>query len=47
LRAGHSRRKFHDIHAIHVSPITTEAIARIDIPELRRRIEEPRLIELQ
>jgi transposase len=26
---GHSRRKFHDIHAIHASPITIEAIARI------------------
>src|ERR1700680_647916 len=26
---AHSRRKFHDIHAIHASPITTEAIARI------------------
>jgi transposase len=26
---AHARRKFHDIHAIHASPITTEAIARI------------------
>jgi hypothetical protein len=26
---AHTRRKFHDIHAIHASPITTEAIARI------------------
>lgn len=25
----HARRKFHDIHAVHPSPITTEAIARI------------------
>lgn len=26
---AHTRRKFHDIHAIHPSPITTEAIDRI------------------
>jgi transposase len=26
---AHARRKFYDIHAIHASPITTEAIARI------------------
>jgi hypothetical protein len=26
---AHARRKFHDIHAIHASPITTEALARI------------------
>lgn len=26
---AHTRRKFHDIHAIHPSPITTEAIERI------------------
>jgi hypothetical protein len=26
---AHARRKFHDIHAIHASPITSEAIARI------------------
>jgi hypothetical protein len=26
---AHARRKFHDIHAIHASPITTEAITRI------------------
>lgn len=26
---AHARRKFHDIHALHASPITTEAIARI------------------
>jgi hypothetical protein len=26
---AHARRKFHDIHAIHASPITTEAINRI------------------
>ena len=26
---AHARRKFHDIHAIHASPITTEAPARI------------------
>jgi hypothetical protein len=26
---AHSRRKFHDIHAVHASPTTTEAIARI------------------
>jgi transposase len=26
---AHTRRKFHDIHAVHASPITTEAIARI------------------
>jgi len=26
---AHTRRKFHDIHAVHASPITTEALARI------------------
>jgi transposase len=26
---AHARRKFHDIHVVHASPITTEAIARI------------------
>jgi len=26
---AHTRRKFHDIHVAHASPITTEAIARI------------------
>jgi hypothetical protein len=26
---AHARRKFHDIHVIHASPITTEAISRI------------------
>lgn len=26
---AHTRRKFHDIHAVHALPITTEAIARI------------------
>jgi transposase len=26
---AHARRKFHDIHAVHASPITTEAITRI------------------
>jgi transposase len=26
---AHARRKFHDIHAIHASPTTTEALARI------------------
>ena len=26
---AHTRRKFHDIHAIHASPITTEALDRI------------------
>src|SRR5271170_2008853 len=26
---AHARRKFHDIHAVHASPITSEAIARI------------------
>jgi transposase len=26
---AHARRKFHDIHAIHASPITTEALTRI------------------
>ena len=26
---AHSRRKFHDIHVVHASPITTEALARI------------------
>lgn len=25
----HTRRKFHDIHAVHASAITTEALARI------------------
>ena len=26
---AHARRKFHEIHAIHASPTTTEALARI------------------
>ncbi len=26
---AHARRKFHDIHVVHASPTTTEAIARI------------------
>jgi len=26
---AHTRRKFHDIHAVHASPTTTEALARI------------------
>jgi hypothetical protein len=26
---AHARRKFHEIHAVHASPITTEALARI------------------
>jgi transposase len=26
---AHARRKFHDIHVVHASPITTEAISRI------------------
>ena len=26
---AHARRKFHDIHVVHASPITTEAIRRI------------------
>lgn len=26
---AHARRKFHDIHAVHASPATTEALARI------------------
>ena len=51
---AHARRKFHDIHVVHGSPITTEAIARIgalygieeDIrgksAELRREIRQAR-----
>jgi transposase len=51
---AHARRKFHDIHVIHASPITTEAIQRIgalygieeDIrgkpAELRREIRQAR-----
>ncbi len=51
---AHARRKFHDIHVVHASPITTEAIHRIgalygieeDIrgkpAELRREIRQTR-----
>jgi transposase len=51
---AHARRKFHDIHAIHASPITTEALTRIgalygienDVrgkpAELRREIRQTR-----
>ena len=51
---AHARRKFHDIHVVHASPITTEAIVRIgalygieeDIrgkpAELRREIRQAR-----
>jgi transposase len=51
---AHARRKFHDIHAIHTSPITTEALARIgalyrieeDVrgkpAELRREVRQTR-----
>jgi len=51
---AHSRRKFHDIHAIHASPITTEALARIGAlyrieeevrgkpAELRREVRQTR-----
>lgn len=51
---AHARRKFHDIHAVHASPITTEAIARIGAlygieeevrgkpAELRREIRQAR-----
>jgi len=51
---AHARRKFHDIHAIHASPITTEALARIgalyrieeDVrgkpAELRREVRQTR-----
>ena len=51
---AHARRKFHDIHVVHASPITTEAIRRIgalygieeDIrgkpAELRREIRQAR-----
>jgi hypothetical protein len=28
---AHARRKFHDIHVVHASPITTEAIQRIGV----------------
>jgi transposase len=28
---SHARRKFHDIHVVHASPITTEAIHRIGV----------------
>jgi transposase len=51
---AHARRKFHDIHVVHASPITTEAIRRIgalygieeDVrgkpAELRREIRQAR-----
>jgi hypothetical protein len=51
---AHARRKFHDIHVVHASPITTEAIARIGAlygieeevrgkpAELRREIRQAR-----
>jgi hypothetical protein len=51
---AHTRRKFHDIHAVHASPITTEALARIGAlyaieeqirgkpAELRREIRQAR-----
>jgi transposase len=51
---AHARRKFHDIHVIHASPITTEAISRIGalygiedtirgkLAELRREIRQTR-----
>jgi len=51
---AHARRKFHDIHVVHASPITTEAISRIGAlygieeevrgkpAELRREIRQAR-----
>ena len=51
---AHTRRKFHDIHAVQASPITTEALARIGAlyaieeqirgkpAELRREIRQAR-----
>jgi transposase len=51
---AHARRKFHDIHAIHPSPITTEVLARIGAlyrleeevrgkpAELRREVRQTR-----
>jgi hypothetical protein len=51
---AHARRKLHDIHAIHASPITTEALARIGAlyrieeevrgkpAELRREVRQTR-----
>jgi len=51
---AHARRKFHDIHAIHASPITTEVLARIGAlyrieeevrgkpAELRREVRQAR-----
>ncbi len=51
---AHARRKFHDIHVVHASPITTEAIRRIGAlygieeeirgkpAELRREIRQAR-----
>jgi transposase len=51
---AHARRKFHDIHVVHASPITTEAISRISAlygieeevrgkpAELRREIRQAR-----
>jgi transposase len=51
---AHTRRKFHDIHVVHASPITTEAIRRIGAlygieeevrgkpAELRREIRQAR-----
>ena len=40
---AHARRKFHEIHVIHASPITTEALARIgaSMPSRRRSAESP------
>ena len=52
---AHARRKFHDIHAIHASPITTEVLARIGAlyrieeevrgkpAELRREVRQTRV----
>jgi len=44
---AHARRKFHDIHAVHASPTTTEALARIGVlygieEEIRGRPAEVR-----
>ena len=55
---AHARRKFHDIHAAHPSPITTEAIERIaalyaiereirgSTPELRTEVRQARAAPL-
>lgn len=43
---AHARRKFHDLHVVHVSPINTEALERISalyVIEREVRREQPEL----